>query len=82
MAAIIDGTTYKGYWKLTADDASPLVYFLYPKDEVYLTTTDGTSGTLRSGGSGIIGFDATCEDENGNALNTVAKVSQYLSDNR
>lgn len=82
MAAIIDGTTYKGFWKLTQDDASPLVYSVYPKDEVHLVSTDATSGELKYGSSAILSFDSTCIDENGNALNTVAKVSQYLSDNR
>jgi len=82
MAAIIDGTAFNGYWKLTPNNASPLVYSLCPKDELYLETSDATSGTLSTDGGLSVSFDATCIDENGNALNTVAKVSQYLSDNR
>ena len=82
MAAIINGSAYKGYWKLTADDASPLVFSVYPKDEVYLVANDATSGAIYSGATGIMSFDSTCEDEYGNALDTVAKVVQYMADNK
>ncbi len=82
MAAIIDGTTFNGYWKLTPNHASPLVYSVVSKHALELTSSDATSGTLSTEGGVSVSFDSTCIDENGNALNTVAKVSQYLSDNR
>lgn len=86
MAAIIDGSTYKGFWKITPDDASPNTYRLGEKKAgIYLTASDATSGELILGsntGSPITITFASCEDENGNALDTSAKIAQYLSDNR
>lgn len=87
MAAIIDGSTYQKYFKLTADDASPAAYFLIPKDHCVFQSIDATHGSIFPAGdlSDIaLNFATTgsTEDENGNALDTSDKVSQYLNDNK
>ena len=83
MAAIIDGSTHPGFFKLY-DDATPEVFTLAPKSSVLFTAADATSGAIKVLGNADVNFGtaSTTEDENGNALDTSAKVALYLSGNR
>lgn len=86
MASIIDGSTYAGFWKITPDDSSPDTYRLAEKKSgIIFKSQDAVNGELLLGddtqNSVAITF-ADCEDEFGNALNTSAKIAQYLRDNR
>lgn len=82
MAVIIDGSTYKGYWKLTGDHTFLAGFQTVPKSyPIDFVSTNVAEGTITIGGTGYL-TDADTVDENGNALNTSAKVAQYLSDNR
>lgn len=82
MAAIIDGVTHSGYWKLTADDASPLVYDLFPKGSIQLRVTGAATGSIcrtqDTSQTGIISTDASTIDHNGDALATSLAVANYL----
>lgn len=83
MAAIIDGSTYKGYWRIVADNGAPTEYFLIPKVNGIRFDSGGTAvGVIYIDAGSSVATDADTIDENGNALNTSAKVAQYLSDNR
>lgn len=79
MAAIIDGTTYSGYWKLTPNDASPNDYYLIPKGEIFFNpTASGIFFTSDNGSSAaIIGIPTL--DGDGNTLADNAAVSEYIS---
>ena len=82
MAAIIDGSTYKGFWKLTGDHTFLAGFQLIPKHaNIDFTSTNVSEGSITYAGNSTL-TDADTIDENGNALNTSAKVAQYLSDNR
>lgn len=82
MAAIIDGVTHSGYWKLTADNATPTAYYVMPKSSIFFITIDATTGTIRdipsNGGTVNIGVDSSTVDHNGDPLNTVEKIANYL----
>lgn len=84
MAAIIDGSSHPGYFKLTPDDGAATAYFLVPKHSVHFQSSDATSGSIRALGNADLIFStgASTEDENGNALDTSAKVARYLADNK
>lgn len=87
MAAIIDGHTYPGLWKLTPDDSSPNAFYAIPKGKIYFKPSDATNGNLyfisdSSGSASICATSSATIDELGNALNTSAKISDYLSKNR
>lgn len=87
MALIIDGTTYKGFWKLTPDNASADVWYMVPKDNIIQIPADATGGKLRleadpAGNNFDINYDATCIDGDGNALATSAAIANYISQNR
>lgn len=81
MASIIDGVTYKGYWKLTPDDTKLNEYKVVPKESIYYCTINlhivFTSDP--NGAHAIIHTDANTMDHLGNKLNTPAKVAEYLS---
>lgn len=81
MAAIIDGTTYSGYWKLTPDDASPNSYYLVPKDKIYFRSDNNQIYLLAdiSASTPLVTTSATTVDGDGNALATDAAVSEYIS---
>lgn len=87
MAAIIDGHTYPGLWKLTPDNSSPNAFYAIPKGKIYFQPSSATSGNFYfvsdpSGSAGIMSTDASTVDELGSALNTSVKISTYLSNNR
>lgn len=87
MAAIIDGHTYPGLWKLTPDNSSPNAFYIIPKRAVYVKPVDATSGSFYlvsdpSASTALMTYNSSAIDELGNALNTSAKVSDYLSKNR
>lgn len=84
MAAIIDGSTYRKYWKLTPDNGTPTSYYLFPKDIVYF---DASIPRIRivtdvAGATFDFAVDSSTVDENGNALNTNDKVANYLNQNK
>ncbi len=83
MAAVqIDGTTYKGYWKLTVTTGEPDVFTLIPKaKEIRITSLSETEGTLY-GSNFEQEFDENTTGGNGEELDTVVKIAQYLSDYR
>ncbi len=83
MAAVqIDGTTYKGYWKLTVTTGEPDVFTLIPKaKEIRITTVTETEGSLVCGNFDYE-FDADTTGGNGEVLDTAVKIAQYLSDYR
>lgn len=84
MASIIDGSSHPGYFKLTPDDGAATAYFLVPKHGAFFQSSDATSGSIKTLGNADLNFTtgATTEDENGNALDTSAKVARYLADNK
>lgn len=84
MAAIIDGSTYAGFFKITQDHASPNAYYIMPKHGVFFQAVDATTGSIKTLGNTDLNIStgADTEDENGNALDTSAKVARYLSDNK
>ena len=84
MAAIIDGSSHPGYFKLTPDDSAATAYFLIPKHGVHFQSSDATSGSIKVLGYADLNFytGANTEDENGNVLDTSAKVARYLADNK
>lgn len=87
MAAIIDGTTYKGFWKITADSGIADVWYLVPKYDLVNFAQDASNGRFKiesdpAGNSFQIAYDITCEDGDGNVLATPAAVSLYISQNR
>lgn len=89
MAAIIDGSTYKGYFKIVSDDGAPLVYYAFPKNGgVALKGIDADTFELVSATGAYtsvaisLSIGNGVEDENGNAFASVGEVLQYLSDNR
>lgn len=80
MAAIIDGTTYEGYWKLTPANSSPDEFYLIPKGQIVFDAIErklcfvsdfGLTTTLVTVASDTI-------DGQGNALATNSAVSEYL----
>lgn len=84
MAATIDGSTYRKYWKLIPDNGTLTSYYLLPKDVVYF---DATASKIRivtdaTGTNFDFGVDSSTVDENGNALNTNDKVANYLNQNK
>lgn len=83
MAAIIDGSTYKGFWRIVSDSVAPNEYFLLPKaNGIRFDSGGAAGGAIYIDAGSQVSTDADTIDENGNALNTSAKVAQYLSDNR
>lgn len=83
MAAIIDGTTYSGYWRIVSDSVTPNEFFLLPKTNGIRFDSGGDAiGSLILDAGSSVSTDSATVDGNGNALNTSAKVAQYLSDNR
>ena len=83
MAAIIDGTTYKGYWKITPTDGEPDVFSLFPKSgNMYVTILSANEGSIKAEGDIDYQFDENAIGGNGEELDTAAKIAQYLSDYR
>lgn len=87
MATKIDGSTLKGYWKITPDTGSPLAYYEVPKPLLVFQSQNATDGRLFlasdfSFSSPIMSTDANTINENGDALNTAAKVADYITNNR
>lgn len=84
MAAIIDGSTYNGYYKITPTDNDLNAYYVVPKSSFFFSAVDATTGAIKSGESADINVstDANTIDENDNALDTPAKVDLYISQNR
>ena len=85
MALIIDGSSKKGYWKITSNSGIPNAYYVIQKDKILFESIAADGGVLRDlSGNNLIntGTDANTIDENGNALDTSEKIAQYLSDNR
>ena len=84
MAAVkIDGSTYKGYWKLTANTGDPDAFVVYPKTlGVIVTTSNSTEGSIKAGANFDQEFDANTTGGNDEVLNTAAKVIQYIADNK
>ena len=81
MALIIDGSTYRKWWKFTADHTAPNEYQMIPKHaSIDYTVTAATEGSISYGLTGYA-TDATTIDENGNELDTSAKVAKYLNEN-
>jgi hypothetical protein len=82
MALIIDGSTFPGFWKFTADHLAPNDFQTVPKfAQIDFVSTGVAEGNITYGGTGYL-TGATTIDENGNALDTSIKVARYLSDNR
>lgn len=82
-AVVIDGTTYKGYWKLTASAGEPDAFVVYPKTlGVIVTTLSATEGSIKAGPNFDQEFDENTTGGNGEELDTAAKIAQYLSDYR
>lgn len=44
MAAIIDGSTYKGFWRIVSDSVAPNEYFLLPKANGIRFDSGGAAG--------------------------------------
>lgn len=87
MAAIIDGSTYNGFWKITADSGIADVWYMVPKYDLFQAPATATTGKLRleadpAGNNFDISYDANTIDENGNALATSAAIANYISQNR
>ena len=89
MATIIDGSTYKGYFKITEDDTAPNAFYAVPKTSgVILNGVDVETFNLVFAGGAYPSVEISLstgngiEDEFGNTLATPAAVLQYLSDNR
>lgn len=85
MASIIDGSTYAGYWKITPDDSTPDIWYQIPKDKIIFKPSDAGEGVIRFvfGTEQVVtGTDANTVDEFGNALDTSAKVAEYITANR
>lgn len=86
MASTIDGSTYRKYWKLTPDNTAPNIFELFPKDSVRFRSAGAASGaivrTQDAADATLIATDADTIDESGNALNTSAKVANYLNQNK
>ena len=89
MAAIIDGSTYKGYFKITPDDGAPLVFYALPKVcGIGFNGIDADGFNLVAGGGAFpsvtisLSIGNGVEDESGNSLTTISEILTYFSDNR
>ena len=83
MAAIIDGSTYKGFWRIVTDSAAPNEFFLIAKVNGIRFDSGGAAvGAVIIDASTSVATDSATIDGLGNTLETSAKVAQYLSDNR
>lgn len=87
MASVIDGTTYNGYWTITPDDNSPEIYTQIPKGLEIMTATAVDSVKISfltdpTFANPVLTTSTTTVDEEGNALNTAVKVSDYFSKKR
>lgn len=83
MAAIIDGSTYKGYWRIVTDSVAPTEYFLIPKaNGVRFDSTGAATGSIIIDAGSSVSTDSSTLGGLGEELDTSAKISQYLSDNR
>lgn len=79
MAAIIDGVTNSGYWKLTPDDGTPTSYYVFPKTSIYLDSIGRIRLIYDPAGNTIdVAVDATTKDHTGTALGSIDAIANYL----
>lgn len=78
MAAIIDGVTHSGYWKITPDDSSPDSYYVIPKASIFIDASKLYLLTDPTGSTVNIGIDTTTKDHTGTALGSIAAIANYL----
>jgi len=84
MAAIIDGSSVRGHWKITPDNGTPNAYYVIPKGSIVFISSGADTGTIRSEQyvDLNISLDNTTISETGQELNTSAKITTYISENK
>ena len=80
MAAIIDGVTHSGYWKITPDDSLPTKAMVIPKGSIYADNVNDAIYFLTDRTNSICAIQ-DIKDHLGNTL-TVTELFDYLENYR